>query len=82
MKLALRRCDLSSERLGEFIKKVFTDGDFKQSFVSDPDKTMEKFGLGKQAKGAILSIGVVAIAGATDVTRVLATINPTQIWYI
>jgi len=72
---------VSSERLGEFIKKVFTDGDFKQAFLSDPNNVMDKFGLGKQAKTAILSIGVVAIAGATDVTRVLAVVDPTQIWF-
>jgi hypothetical protein len=62
------------------MKRVFTDENFKRSFLSNPRKAMGKFGLSKSAKGAILSIGVAAIAGVTDVAQILARIDPTQIW--
>jgi len=72
---------VSSERLGDFIRRLFTDVDFKQAFLSDPNRVMDKFGLGKEAQAAILSVGVVAIAGVVDVTRALAVVDPTQIWF-
>ncbi len=71
---------MRSGRLAEFMKRVFTDENFRQSFLSEPDKAMKTFGLSKRAKGAILSIGVVAVAGLTDVAQVLAVVDPTAIW--
>lgn len=71
---------MRSGRLAEFMKRVFIDDNFKQSFLSDPDKAMKEFRLSKRAKGAILSIGALAVAGVTDIAQVLAAIDPAQVW--
>ena len=71
---------MTNGRLAEFMKRVFTDEKFKRSFLSNPGKAMGDFGLGNRAKGAILSIGVMGVAGATDIAKDLAAIEPLQFW--
>ena len=71
---------MKSKALQELVKKIFSNENTKQQFMSDPDSVLAQFNLTKQEKRAVLNTHTKLGLVTGNSQQLEAAIGPTSDW--
>ena len=71
---------MKSQALQDLVKKIFSDDNTKQQFISNPESVLSQFNLSKQEKRAILNTYNKLGLATSDSGQLEAIIGPTGMW--
>jgi hypothetical protein len=72
---------MKSQVLQALVKKIFSDENTKQQFISNPESVLSQFSLTEQEKRAVLSTHAKIGLATSDSGQLEAVISP-MVWWI
>jgi hypothetical protein len=72
---------MKNPALQELVKKIFSDPETKEQFVSDPESVLSQFALTEQEKKAVMTTHAKLGLITSDSTQLEAAFEPLARWF-